>query len=84
MSLKTQTPKRKDFSMENINEEELDLMKKNIESMDEEEFNAVFKRNISLEEAQSSTIDVYPDPNIPIDIYTQWVNEGLEDTEFGG
>lgn len=67
-----------------INEQELDLMKKSIESMDEEEFNAVFKRTINPDEAQSSTIDVYPDPNIPIDTLTQWINEGLEDTEFSG
>ena len=52
--------------------------------MDEEEFNAVFKRTINPDEAQSSTIDVYPDPNIPIDTLTQWINEGLEDTEFSG
>ncbi|KGI55667.1 hypothetical protein [Campylobacter sp. MIT 97-5078] len=68
----------------NLNEEELDLMKQSIESMGEEEFNATFKREISSKEAKNSTLDIFPDPDIPIELQSQWMNEGLGSDEFNG
>lgn len=69
---------------ERLNEEELDLMQKSIELMDEDEFNAVFKKEISAEEAKNSTLDVFPDPNIPLSLQNKWINEGLQDSDFSG
>lgn len=68
----------------NLSDEELELMTQDINSMDEEEFNSIFRREISLEEAKSTTLDIFPDPDIPLHLQQEWINEGLWDDEFDG
>ena len=68
----------------NLSDEELDLMLQDINSMDEEEFDSVFRREVSLEEAQSTTLDIFPDPDIPLHLQQEWINEGFWNDEFDG
>lgn len=68
----------------NLSDEELEAMTKDIADMDEEEFNSVFKREISLEEAKNSTLDIFPDPDIPLHLQQEWINEGFWNDEFDG